>query len=132
MSIDSKQTGRPKPFVISLLCPLWSESAHTLTVIQSRQEAVNWLSPPDPSVNYYIARDTHHKGTTKWFIESSTFKDWKKSGSLLWIHGKRMFPPALNFGVMTDFEFHSGIRQKRPYVCHPIKFESVAHVIIYN
>jgi hypothetical protein len=26
-----------------------------------------------------------------WFTESSTFKDWKESGSLLWIHGKRTF-----------------------------------------
>ena len=52
---------------------------------------MEWLSPPDPSVNYNIARDAHHKGTALWFTESSTFGDWKESGSLLWIHGKRTF-----------------------------------------
>jgi hypothetical protein len=62
-----------------------------LSVTRLRQQTAEWLAPPDPSVNYHIARDTHHEGTTTWFIESSTFKDWKESGSLLWIYGKRMF-----------------------------------------
>ncbi|KAH9998866.1 hypothetical protein BJV74DRAFT_190418 [Russula compacta] len=53
-----------------------------------RQDIVEWLSPPDPSVNYKIARDTRQKGTVVWFTESSTFKNWKASGSLLWIYGK--------------------------------------------
>jgi hypothetical protein len=74
---------------------LVGERSDTPTVMQLRQEAADWLSPPDPSVNYHTARDMHHKGTTTWFIESSTFRDWKESGSLLWIHGKRMFPHGL-------------------------------------
>jgi len=74
---------------------LVEERSDIFIVTQLRQEAVDWLSPPDPSVNYYTARDTHHKGTTTWFIESSTFRGWKESGSLLWIHGKRMFPHGL-------------------------------------
>jgi hypothetical protein len=47
---------------------------------------------PDPSVNYNIASSAHHEGTAQWFIESSEFKKWKESESLLWIHGKRMSP----------------------------------------
>ena len=131
MSIDCEQAGRPKPLVISSLCLLSSESAQILSVMQLRQEAADWLSPPDPSVNYYTARDTHHKGTTTWFTGGSTFRDWKESGSLLWIHGKRMFLTVCNFGVITDFEFHSGLRQKRPYVCHPIKFVSAGGCSCY-
>jgi hypothetical protein len=70
-------------------------------VLQLRKEAADWLSPPDPFVNYYSARDAHHKGTTAWFIESSTFKDWKESESLLWIYGKRMFPHHLLLDVIN-------------------------------
>src|SRR6266436_8884760 len=68
---------------------LLAGAAEHLTGEQSRQDFVKWLSPPDPSINYNIARETHHKATAVWFTESNTFRDWKKSGSLLWIHGKR-------------------------------------------
>ena len=61
----------------------------TLTGNQIRQDLRNWLSPPDPSVNYNTASDAHHEGTALWFIEGDTFKDWKASGSLLWLYGKR-------------------------------------------
>ena len=50
----------------------------------------SWLSPPDPSTNYNIAREDHLDGTSSWFIQGGTFKDWKEKGSLLWIYGKRM------------------------------------------
>ena len=63
----------------------------TLTADQPSQKIVKWLSPPDPSVNYNIARDSQHRGTAMWFIESSTFKEWKQSGGPLWIQGKRTF-----------------------------------------
>ena len=58
---------------------------------QLRQNFAKWLSPPDPSVNYNTARDKQHRGTAVWFIESSTFREWKKTGRLLWIRGKRMY-----------------------------------------
>jgi len=48
-----------------------------------------WLSPPDPSTNHNIACRTHHKRTATWFFQGSIFDEWKKTGSLLWIHGKR-------------------------------------------
>jgi len=60
-----------------------------LTGNQIRQELRNWLSPPDPSVNYNIASDAHHEGTALWFIEGNAFKEWKASGSFMWLYGKR-------------------------------------------
>jgi len=48
-----------------------------------------WLSPPDPSTNHNAACATHHKRKATWFVEGSTFREWKTTGSLLWIHGKR-------------------------------------------
>jgi hypothetical protein len=92
---------------------------------------MNWLSPPDPSINYRTACDTHHEGTTTWFIESMTFKQWKQSGSLFWIHGKRMFRRSLYLRWITDLEFHSGLRQKRRHVCHLIKdlLRQIAYII---
>jgi hypothetical protein len=71
----------------------------TATVTPFRQVVKEWLSPPDPSLNFYNARDTHHEGTTTWFIESTIFKDWKQSGSLFWIHGKRKFPSPITSWV---------------------------------
>ena len=57
---------------------------------QLRQDLRRWLSPPDPSTNHNIACSAHHEGTATWFFQGNFFKEWKSSGSLLWIHGKRM------------------------------------------
>jgi hypothetical protein len=99
--------------------PLTGYSSNTFTGTSLQQAATKWLSPPDPSVNYHNACDTHHEGTTTWFIESTAFKDWKQSGSLFWIHGKRMCPHSTHLGVTTDLGFNSGLWQERRYVCHP-------------
>ncbi|KAI0271192.1 hypothetical protein BGY98DRAFT_1179495, partial [Russula aff. rugulosa BPL654] len=53
-----------------------------------RKGLQNWLSPPDPSTNHNIERKAHHKGTTSWFFQDGIFEEWKRSSSLLWIHGK--------------------------------------------
>ena len=55
------------------------------------EEIIQWLKPPDPRTNYNRARQVRHKGTTKWFLSGNVFKEWKSKGSLLWIHGMRMF-----------------------------------------
>jgi hypothetical protein len=49
----------------------------------------SWLFPPDPSINQNIACRDHLDGTASWFIQSRMFKEWKTTGSFLWIHGKR-------------------------------------------
>ena len=58
---------------------------------QLRESLRKWQSPPDPSINHNIAGDRQHEGTAEWFVESDKFERWKVDGSLLWIHGKRMF-----------------------------------------
>ncbi|KAH9046707.1 hypothetical protein EDB84DRAFT_632990 [Lactarius hengduanensis] len=55
---------------------------------QMRQELRKWVSPPDPSTNHNIACDASHKQTADWFFEGNKIKEWKSTGSLLWIHGK--------------------------------------------
>ncbi len=57
-----------------------------------RRKLRNWLSPPDPSINYNIACDNHHKGTTAWLPRGNAFGGWRASGCLFWVHGKRMIP----------------------------------------
>ncbi len=57
-----------------------------------QRESRSWLSPPDPSPNYNIARETHQDGTATWFCKGSVFTEWNAKGFLLWIHGKRAFP----------------------------------------
>lgn len=55
---------------------------------QILEEVQRWLSPPDPLMNHNMACQARHKGTTEWFFQGNTFKQWKSTGSLLWIHGK--------------------------------------------
>ncbi|KAH9046682.1 hypothetical protein EDB84DRAFT_1673970, partial [Lactarius hengduanensis] len=55
---------------------------------RQQQELRRWVSPPDPSTNHNIACDASHKQTAEWFFEGSKIKEWKSTGSLLWIHGK--------------------------------------------
>jgi hypothetical protein len=63
--------------------------SHVLVGNQLWESLHRWLSPPDPSTNHNIACRTHHKRTATWFFQGSIFEEWKKTGSLLWIHGKR-------------------------------------------
>jgi archaellum component FlaC len=58
---------------------------------QLRLEVQHWLSPPDPSTNQNFVQKARHSGTAEWFFESNALAEWKARGSLLWIHGKRMF-----------------------------------------
>ena len=60
---------------------------------QLRESLRRWVSPPDPSTNQNIACDIHHGGAAEWFFQGSIFAEWRSTGSLLWIYGKRMFFP---------------------------------------
>ena len=60
---------------------------------QRRESIHKWLSPPDPSTNHNIACGTHHKKTATWFFQGGIYEEWKATGSLLWIHGKRLSVP---------------------------------------
>ena len=68
---------------------------NTLTGNELRKDLRKWIAPPDPSVNFNTASDAHHEGTATWCIKGSTVITWKEAGSLLWIHGKRMYPIQL-------------------------------------
>ena len=57
---------------------------------QLRNDLANWLSPPDPFINYNTANDARYGATCMWFIEGDEFKSWKETSSLLWVYGKRM------------------------------------------
>jgi hypothetical protein len=69
-----------------------------------------WLSPPDPSTNHNIACDTHHKKPASWFFQGNIFQEWKSTGSLLWIHGKRLHRllSDLNYSNIILFVAGSG------------------------
>ncbi|KAH9967018.1 hypothetical protein BJV74DRAFT_968858 [Russula compacta] len=68
-------------FTRLLILPLFSWN-------QLQEKFRSWLSPPDPSINHNTACKTQHDGTAMWFIQGSTFRDWKKDGTLLWIRGR--------------------------------------------
>ncbi|KAI0294634.1 hypothetical protein B0F90DRAFT_1755988 [Multifurca ochricompacta] len=75
----------------------------------SREKLRKWLSSPDPSTNHNIARDAHHNGTAAWFTEGTTFKQWKTTGSLLWIYGKRTDCCHFYSAIIQDLEAEQGI-----------------------
>jgi len=53
-----------------------------------------------------------------WFIESPTYKEWKTTGSLMWIYGKRTCSlPPRSFSTIDGFYHYSGIREDCPLVC---------------
>ena len=81
---------------------------------QFRESIHKWLSPPDPSTNHNIACGTHHKKTATWFFEGSIFREWKSTGSLLWIHGKRLPHPLFNLTPSDGIVYYSWLWQK----CH--------------
>lgn len=99
---------------------LRTRSLHVFAGSQLRENLRRWLSPPDSSANYNMACDAHHKGTAEWFIRGSIFKEWKSTGSLLWVHGKRMllfsFPLASVQPPMATF--YSGFRKEQTLVRH--------------
>jgi peptidoglycan hydrolase CwlO-like protein len=93
--------------------------AQKLTGDQIRKDLRNWLSPPDPSVNYNIASDAHHEGTAMWFMESDAFNNWKASDSLLWIYGKRTSPALCSFDLaLINLHFYSWLWEECTQVRH--------------
>ena len=99
--------------------PITLSPVHTLIPhaigSQWRQDLRIWLSSPDPSTNHVIQCGSQHQGTANWFFRGSHFEEWKSTGSLLWIHGKRTSSNISLFAFLTKLAY-SGIREKRPLV----------------
>jgi hypothetical protein len=83
---------------------------------QSRENLRKWLSPPDPSTNHNAVRAAHHEGSAKWFLQGNVFNDWKSTGSLLWIHGKRAHLSCSSSRHHLTACLCSWLRQERPLV----------------
>ena len=75
---------------------------HTLSENQSWESIEKWLSPPDPSTNHNIACGTYYKKTASWFFQGSIFQEWKSTGPLFWIYGKRLSHPPSNSTIFND------------------------------
>jgi len=97
------------------------EGLIALTGDQLHEHLRNWLSPPDPSVNYHTASHARHEGTNLWFMGCGAFKNWKVSNSLLWIYGKRTFPLPSSSLWLMDLFFFSRFGEECPQVCHTSK-----------
>ncbi|KAF8260076.1 hypothetical protein EI94DRAFT_938712 [Lactarius quietus] len=79
-----------------------SNQFNDLNLNELRKDLRQWIAPPDPSVNFNTASDAHHEGTAAWCTKGNTLADWKTSGSLLWIHGKRTSPVTLWVSLVTN------------------------------
>ena len=76
-----------------------------------------WLSPADPSITHNILRKAHNKGTAVWLVQGKIFIEWKSTGRLLWIHGKRTFLSPFLARAPSDSDVVSGLREK----CHLVR-----------
>jgi hypothetical protein len=96
----SRTDQQDEPFVSTYCLPLDLDSEVATIGDHLQENFRRWLSPPDPSTNHNIARDAHHDGTALWFIQGDTFKEWKATGSFLWIHGNRRFLSPLRVLIL--------------------------------
>ena len=85
---------------------------------QSRKSLREWVFPPDPSTNHNIACDLHHGETAQWFFQGCMFGEWKSTGSLLWIYGKRTFFQFLTNRPLIAVHVLSGLGEDYPLVRH--------------
>jgi hypothetical protein len=83
---------------------------------QVRECLRRWATPPDPSTNHNIACGIQHGGTAQWFFRGGIFRDWKSTGSLLWIYGKRVLSPLVLDLLLTNVCTASGVREEHPLV----------------
>ena len=84
-----KRNKQDETFVVSLA--FCCQDRWYLSGDQLRQDVEHWLCPPDPSTSHNFVRRARYIGTAAWFFESDALTEWKTRGSLLWIHGKRMY-----------------------------------------
>ena len=85
---DGERRWRSDEFVTLTLTPSHVFTPH-LIGSQWRQDLRKWFSSPDPSTNHIILCGAQHQGTANWFFRGRIFEEWRSTGSLLWIHGKR-------------------------------------------
>ena len=79
------------PLIFHLSIVLPSSRLKSFSGNQYIQLLRSWLSPTDPSTNHNIAQKAQHNGTAVWLFQDQIIVKWKSTGSLLWIHGKRVF-----------------------------------------
>ena len=85
-----EQHGRREMFVITPVVSVCIDP-NVLVGEQVRESLRTWVTLPDPSMNHTIACGIQHDGSAQWFFRGGIFSEWKSTGSLLWIYGKRMF-----------------------------------------
>ena len=95
-NISSKVQGVNDKINRSLSFKSHSDGSNFFTGNQLRNSFLRWLSPPDQSTNHNVVCKSRHKGTAQWFFQGDIFKEWKSTGSFLWINGKRASLLAFN------------------------------------
>ena len=90
-----------------------------------------WLSAPDPWINQNVAHKAHHDGTATWFTQGDIFKTWKSTGSLMWIHGLRLYISSIFLPLLTISCMVSWIRKERPLVFASLDFYFLGRLTLF-
>ena len=108
--------------LLSNLTSVDDRALHTFSGNELRKGIHKWLSPPDPSTNHNIACATYHKKPASWFFQGGMFREWKSTGSLLWIHGKRLSCCHSDLTPPNTIFHGSWLGQERSLVCSFSKY----------
>ena len=87
----------------------WHSRLNALIGNLFQRDVQCWLSPLNPSTNHKMALGQRLDGTGSWFTQSTTFQEWKVTGSLLWIHGKRMHVSDFSCTACPDCHLRHGL-----------------------
>ncbi|KAK2021338.1 purine and uridine phosphorylase, partial [Colletotrichum zoysiae] len=102
------------------------------------QKIRKWLSPPDTSTNYNLARERRHEGTGLWFLETSAFQEWEHGPRKhIWLHGMPGSGKTVLITTVLDhlarkgdlvtleffFDFRDTSKQKTEDMCRSLIFQ---------
>ncbi|KAK2010380.1 purine and uridine phosphorylase [Colletotrichum eremochloae] len=116
----------------------WQGYAAMAAAASHIQKIRQWLSPPDTSANYNLARERRHEGTGLWFLDSTAFREWVHgTRKHLWLHGMPgsgktvLITTVLDHLAQRDdldtldffFDFSDTSKQKPEDMCRSLAFQ---------
>jgi hypothetical protein len=108
------EQSRLSPASLRVALPLIAETTLPGERVSTYEE---WLAPPDPSINHWIAHKARQEDTFQWFLNGDAYKAWKTSGTLYWVRGKCAYLVIFHLPCHSiQCPFPSRLGQDPPYV----------------
>lgn len=92
-----------------------------MTIDENKDNIINWLNAPDPSLNHNKACQARQPKTGLWLLNSSEYQKWKaETDRILWLHGIRKYR-SLDPSELGEFSqvYYSGLWKDHTQVSRP-------------